>query len=219
MAGGTHYYTLESNPEFAAVLMSLVDLAGLKSFVTVLVGDASQSLHRLHATAALSSIDFLFLDHDKDAYLKDLKLCEGLGLLDNSTIVAANGIQGHGAEPYDQYIKGTVESKWDTIRFEQWQQNWYGGNNGKLRAGSTTLLNPFESADKVQHTAVEKNYRDGNPNLTYESKTVKCNGPTGITVSALSQEWKRMNAWLMPSRMAWRFLGARVNNRCQLLNL
>ena len=34
-AGGTHYYSLERNPEFAAVTASLVELAGLRDLVRV----------------------------------------------------------------------------------------------------------------------------------------------------------------------------------------
>jgi catechol O-methyltransferase len=183
MAGGSHYYTLESNPEYAAVLMALVDLAGLKSFVTVLVGDASQSLHRLHSNGAFPSIDFLFLDHDKEAYLNDLKLCEGLGFLHKTSIIAANGVKDSKGEPYDDYVKGTVESKWDTLRFKRWQKDWYEGKDVKPVDVVNKPLNPFERLERGRGTSAERSYREGNPNLLYDSKVVKSYGPTGILVS------------------------------------
>jgi catechol O-methyltransferase len=45
-AGGERYYSLEMNPEFAAVIMSLVDLAGLSGIVKVIVGSSDALLRR-----------------------------------------------------------------------------------------------------------------------------------------------------------------------------
>lgn len=89
-AGGKRYYSLEYNPEFGAVIASLVDLAGLRDVVKVEIGPASSSLRRLHEEGALRRIDLMFLDHVKPLYRPDLKLCEELGLVGPGSVLAAD---------------------------------------------------------------------------------------------------------------------------------
>lgn len=89
-AGGKHYYSLEYNPEFGAVISSLVDLAGLHEVVKVEIGGSSSSLRRLYADGTLKKIDLMFLDHVKPLYTPDLKLCEELGLIGPGSVLAAD---------------------------------------------------------------------------------------------------------------------------------
>ena len=90
--GGKRFYSLEKNSEFAAVVMSLVDLAGLADVVKVLVGPSAESLAWLHAEEGLGHIDLLFVDHIKPAYITDLKLCEHLGLVKDGSVIAADNV-------------------------------------------------------------------------------------------------------------------------------
>lgn len=95
-AGGRQYYSMEYNPEFGAVIASLVDLAGLHDVVRVEIGPASASLRRLHAEGTLKKIDLMFLDHVKPLYTPDLKLCEELELVGIGSVLAAdNGKSAH----------------------------------------------------------------------------------------------------------------------------
>ncbi|KAI0841915.1 S-adenosyl-L-methionine-dependent methyltransferase [Hypoxylon sp. FL0890] len=110
-AGGGRYYSLEMNPEFAAVISSLVDLAGLSDIVKVVVGPSATSIERLFKEGALDHIDLLFLDHYKPAYVSDLKLCEELGLISMGTISVADNIVKPGNPPYLEYVRSTVEEK------------------------------------------------------------------------------------------------------------
>lgn len=96
-AGGSRYYSLEYNPEFGAVIASLVDLAGLRDVVKVEIGSSAESLRRLHADGTLKKIDFMFLDHAKPLYTADLKLCEELGLVGPGSVLAADN--GESASP------------------------------------------------------------------------------------------------------------------------
>lgn len=89
-AGGTKYYSLERNPEFGAVITSLVDLAGLGDVVKVEIGPSSTTLKRLAEDKTLRKIDLLFLDHFKPLYTPDLKLCEELGLVAPGSVLAAD---------------------------------------------------------------------------------------------------------------------------------
>ena len=58
-------------------MMSLVDLAGLGDTVNIVVGPSADSIQRLFASG-LKHIDLTFLNHDKPAYITDLKFCEYL---------------------------------------------------------------------------------------------------------------------------------------------
>lgn len=89
-AGGQRYYSLEHNPEFGAVISSLVDLAGLSDIVKVEIGASSSTLRRLYREGTLRKIDIMFLDHMKPLYTPDLKLCEELGLVGPASWLAAD---------------------------------------------------------------------------------------------------------------------------------
>lgn len=91
-AGGQRYWCLERNPEFAAVISSLVDLAGLGDTVRVVVGSSHRSLRRLYESGDFKRIDLLFLDHYKPAYTTDLKLCETLGLIHPGAVLCADNV-------------------------------------------------------------------------------------------------------------------------------
>jgi catechol O-methyltransferase len=110
-AGGQRYFSLERNPEFAAVISSLVDLAGLSDVVKVIVGSSDESIARLHSAGALNHIDLMFLDHYKPAYTTDLKLCEELKLVTPGSVLAADNVIKPGNPPYLEYVRSTVEEK------------------------------------------------------------------------------------------------------------
>ncbi len=153
-AGAQEYLCLESNAEFATVARSLIDLAGLASFVKIIVGSSSDSLRTLHASGKLSHINFLFLDHYKPAYLPDLQLCEHLGLIRNGTVIAADNVIKPGNPPYLAYVRSDVESK--------------------KRA---------YASDPQATSATDSTVR-GNPNLVYQSELFQSFEPTGIPVSS-----------------------------------
>ncbi|KAK3374828.1 catechol O-methyltransferase [Podospora didyma] len=114
-AGGTRYYSLERNPEFAAVTTLLVDLAGLSDTVKVIVGPSDTSIKRLHSSSELSRVDMLFLDHHKPLHLPDLKLCEQLGLIVPGTLVAADNVIKPGNPPYVDYVRSSLAKKQENL--------------------------------------------------------------------------------------------------------
>ncbi|MBE7179632.1 MAG: class I SAM-dependent methyltransferase, partial [Terriglobus roseus] len=105
------YYSLERNPEFAAVILSLASLAGLNDVVTVSVGSSDDSIRRLNETGGLKHIDLMFLDHYKPAYTTDLKLCEELGLVTPGSVLAADNVIKPGNPPYLEYVRSSVDQK------------------------------------------------------------------------------------------------------------
>ena len=172
--GGQLYFSLERNPEFAAVIMSLVNLAGLSDIVKVVVGSSADSIRRLH-DEGLRSIDLMFLDHYKPAYTTDLKLCEQLQLVKTGSVLAADNVIKPGNPPYLQYVRSTVAEKRhtadavipngiDTSGFGHRYENQYRSREG----------------DENLDSAIR-----GNPNLVYETRLVNSFEPTGVPVSLL----------------------------------
>lgn len=168
------YYSLERNPEFAAVITSLVDLAGLSSTVKVVVGSSDESLHRLHASGSLTKIDLMFLDHYKPAYTTDLKLCEELGLVTIGSFLAADNVIKPGNPPYLEYVRSSVQEK--RAKAEE-----RGEGEGKAKGIPEKNVKMYEKRFGEARFSQSK----GNPNLVYESRLVNSFEPTGVPVSVL----------------------------------
>lgn len=172
-AGGKRYYSLERNPEFAAVISSLVDLAGLSEVVKVVVGSSDASLKRLHKEGVLKKIDVMFLDHYKPAYTTDLKLCEELGLVGPGTVLAADNVIEPGNPPYLEYVRSTTEEK---RRKAQGLESGEGKNGEWDQRMANSSVNQYARREGVgkMDTSVR-----GRPGLVYKSELVKSYEPTG----------------------------------------
>ena len=109
---GVRYWSLEADPVFAAIAMSLVDLAGLSDVVRVVTGKAASSLARLKREGALEAVDFVFLDHVEALYHVDMQKIEELGLVKEGTTVVADNVLRPGAPKYREYIRG--RPGWET---------------------------------------------------------------------------------------------------------
>ncbi|KAI4143617.1 MAG: hypothetical protein LQ341_002874 [Variospora aurantia] len=169
-AGGKRYFSLERNPEFAAVIMSLVDLAGLSDVVKVVVGSSAESIKRLHAQGSLEHIDLMFLDHYKPAYTTDLKLCEHLRLVTPGTVLAADNVIKPGNPPYLEYVRSSVDKKRQAVN----SQKSNGVDVSSVFGRSADMYKAREGEENLS-TEVK-----GNPNLVYESKLVNSFEPTGV---------------------------------------
>ena len=172
-SGGTKYFSVERNPVFAAVIMALVDLAGLSDIVKVVIGASAECIKRLHAETSLYLVDFMFLDHYKPAYTSDVKLCESLSLIRPGTVLAADNVIKPGNPPYLEYVRASVEDK----------RKWYaegGSNSEETAAFKDRTKNQYKNRVSEEKLDAEQL---GNPNLVYESCLVKSFEPTGIPVS------------------------------------
>ncbi|ETN43962.1 uncharacterized protein HMPREF1541_10827 [Cyphellophora europaea CBS 101466] len=165
-AGGKRYFSLERNPEFAAVIMALVDLAGLSDVVKVIIGSSDASLKRLYDNGDLQKIDLMFLDHYKPAYTTDLKLCEELGLVGPGSVLAADNVIKPGNPPYLEYVRSSTKQKRQT-----------GGSKGTN--GDSGFGRALGQYDK-REGRVKLNECVGNPNLVYDSKQVDSWEPSGV---------------------------------------
>jgi catechol O-methyltransferase len=172
-AGGERYFSLERNPEFAAVISSLVDLAGLSDIVKVIVGSSDASIQRLYSTGALKHVDLMFLDHYKPAYTTDLKLCEELKLVTPGTVLAADNVIKPGNPPYLEYVRSSVEQKKKATN----NANAVNGVDTRFADRTAKQYLRREGEAKLDETRV------GNPLLVYESKLVHSFEPSGVPVS------------------------------------
>ncbi|MBO0879178.1 MAG: O-methyltransferase [Mycobacterium sp.] len=93
--------------------------AGVAARVTCVVGtigDGGRTLDTLageHGFTA-GSLDFLFIDHDKEAYLADLQSILDRGWLHTGSIVVADNVKVPGAPKYREYMRQQQGKLWDT---------------------------------------------------------------------------------------------------------
>ena len=84
--------------------------AGVADRVTCVVGTVGDGGHTLDALAGehgftAGALDFVFLDHDKDAYLSDLQSIVDRGWLHTGSIVVADNVKVPGAPKYREYMR------------------------------------------------------------------------------------------------------------------
>ncbi len=97
--------------------------AGVGDRVTCVVGtigDGGRTLEALttdHGFTA-GALDFVFLDHDKDAYLTDLHSIVDRGWLHPGSIVVADNVKIPGAPKYREYMRQQQGTGWRTTEHE-----------------------------------------------------------------------------------------------------
>lgn len=151
-SGGKQYFSLEVNPEMAAVSNVLVDLAGLRDFVRIMIGPSDESLVRLiRDEKKISAVELVFIDHWQELYLPDLQLLEGLNVLkpDVSLLVADN-MRLSGSLNYQEWLRATPEEKREL---------------NKKRVGRSKLKRKQPDGASGHQLSL------GNPNLIYETST------------------------------------------------
>ncbi|EGV63157.1 S-adenosyl-L-methionine-dependent methyltransferase [Yamadazyma tenuis] len=113
------YYSFELSDEYAEVASKLVDLAGLSGTVEIIVGPANATLPRFKEWLKEDIIDFVFIDHDKQAYTPDLRILESLDLIGVGTTIVADNIIRPGAPEYHSYVTSTPQQKNEYISVNQ----------------------------------------------------------------------------------------------------
>lgn len=111
-----HVYTVEPNPECIDVARGLIELAGLTSHISVLhldiLGKNQQLVDLLKLNGVPGdaiAVDFVFLDHDKDAYLDDLQDLEKAGIVRQGVHVAADNVLFARIDSYREYVQSLAE--------------------------------------------------------------------------------------------------------------
>jgi catechol O-methyltransferase len=119
MPAGAHLYSVEFNASNAEIARRIFTHAGVDDRVTVVVGtlgDGGDTLKRLREEHGLGrgSVDLVFLDHDKDAYLPDLHRILAEGWLHPGSVVVADNVLFPGAPAYRSYMRDHEGTLWRT---------------------------------------------------------------------------------------------------------
>jgi catechol O-methyltransferase len=119
MPSDAHLYSIEFNPANAAIARRIWDHAGIGDRVTVIVGhlgDGGSTLRRLRTEHGFTDggLDFVFLDHDKSAYLPDLQRIVDERWLHPGSIVVADNVRVPGAPEYRAYMHQEEGKSWHT---------------------------------------------------------------------------------------------------------
>ena len=94
--------------------------AGVDDRITCVVGTLGDGGRTLEALATEhgfgpSTLDVLFLDHDKNAYLSDLQSILDRGWLHRGSIVVADNVKLPGAPKYREYMRRQQGVQFDTV--------------------------------------------------------------------------------------------------------
>lgn len=115
--------SVEFNQANADIARRIWDHAGVSNRVSVIVGslgDGGRTLDRLEAEHGFTAgtLDFVFVDHDKAAYLPDLERILARGWLHPGSVVVADNVRVPGAPAYRAYMKAHEGSLWHTVEHD-----------------------------------------------------------------------------------------------------
>jgi catechol O-methyltransferase len=123
MPADAHLVSIEYVEANADIARRILDHAGVGDRVTVVVGSladdgtAAATLEREHGFA-LGTLDFVFIDHDKDLYLPDLERIVGRGWLHEGSVVVADNVKVPGAPGYREHMTAHEGEDWRTTEHE-----------------------------------------------------------------------------------------------------
>jgi catechol O-methyltransferase len=123
MPADARLYSIEFSPANAAIARRIWDHAGIGEQLTVVVGtlgDDGRTIDRLRTDYQFAdgSVDFVFVDHDKDAYRADVERIVGQGWLHPGSIVVADNVRFPGAPEYRSYLEAEEGKTWHTIEHD-----------------------------------------------------------------------------------------------------
>jgi catechol O-methyltransferase len=123
MPDAAHLYSVEFNPDNADIAGRIIGHAGVGDRVTVVVGtlgDGGRTISALESEHGFDegSLDFVFLDHDKDAYLPDLERILERRWLHPGARVVADNVKFPGVPAYREYMREREGSDWRTTEHE-----------------------------------------------------------------------------------------------------
>jgi catechol O-methyltransferase len=119
LAPGGRVFSVEFNPSNAAIARRIIDHAGASARIHIVVGsigDGGKTMKALEDEQgfARGDLDFVFIDHAKDAYLPDLQRILDAGWLHEGSIVVADNVGFPGAPDYKAYMEGEEGKRWLT---------------------------------------------------------------------------------------------------------
>ena len=123
MPAGARLVSIEFSADNAAIARRIWSHAGIGDEVAVVVGtlgDGGSTVGRLRAEHGFGegAVDFVFVDHDKAAYLPDLELMLAERWLHPGSIVVADNVKFPGAPEYRSYMEAQEGTTWRTTEHD-----------------------------------------------------------------------------------------------------
>ncbi len=106
-----------ANAENARAIWTHAGVADRVHCIVGTIGDGGATLDRLSADHGFKpdAVDFVFLDHDKDAYASDLTAIADRGWLRPGAIVVADNVRVPGAPQYREFMRRQEGRGWRTV--------------------------------------------------------------------------------------------------------
>lgn len=121
MPNDARLYSIELSPVNAQIARRIWDHAGVGDRARVIVGhlgDDGSTLNQLRTTHGFApgGLDFVFIDHDKAAYLPDLQHILDHDWLHRGSVVVADNVKFPGAPQYRAYLRQQEGKSWRTTQ-------------------------------------------------------------------------------------------------------
>ncbi len=123
MPVGARLCSVEFSEANAAIARRIWDHAGIGDQLTVVLGtlgDGGSTIDRLRTDHGFGAgaVDFVFVDHDKAAYLPDLERILSERWLHPGSIVVADNVKFPGAPEYRTYLEQQQGKTWNTFEHD-----------------------------------------------------------------------------------------------------
>lgn len=117
-----HVYSTEIQPKYIQVAKNMIQMAKLDKYITVIEFDPKKeglaALLKKHILPS-TGLDFLFMDHAKNLYLRDLQELEATGFIRKGTHVAADNVVFNRLDQYRDHCKALQTRKIVVTRLEK----------------------------------------------------------------------------------------------------
>jgi catechol O-methyltransferase len=123
MPEAAHLTSLEFNADNAEIARRILEHAGVGDRATVVrgtIGDGGATIAALESEHGFTpgSVDFVFLDHAKEAYLPDLKRIVEAGWLHEGSVAVADNVKFPGVPDYREFMEEHEGRDWHTVEHE-----------------------------------------------------------------------------------------------------
>ncbi|XP_067841707.1 transmembrane O-methyltransferase homolog [Heptranchias perlo] len=115
-------YTVEMDERNAAVAEKIIRLAGFDEEngecrgVEQIISPSDEVIPHFRERFGVDKFDFVFMDHWKRCYLRDLQLLEDHNLLQEGSVILADNVIFTGAPHFMQYAKSCGKYRWKIHR-------------------------------------------------------------------------------------------------------
>ncbi|XP_022086441.1 catechol O-methyltransferase-like [Acanthaster planci] len=113
----SRYITVEAEEGSENVARQFIKLAGadVSEKITLIGGMSNDVIPKLREDFSVDTLDFVFIDHWKKLYLRDLKLLESHGLLRKGTVILADNVVYPGVPDYLEYVQSSEKYQTELI--------------------------------------------------------------------------------------------------------